>query len=155
MFRNIYTIHKIGHYCYERKIPFLSKGLKVLEKIFFPACDISFATEIGEGAYFPHRAIGVVIQEKAVIGKNVTVHVNTVIAGKRGGIPLIGNNVIIGANSVILGGVKVGDNSVIGAGSVVCHDVPDGAVVAGSPAAIIKYISPDFEPLHQNTVGKN
>ena len=51
---------------------------------------------------------------------------------------VIGKNVWIGANSVILPGVKIGDNSVIGAGSTITEDVPACSVVAGNPAKIIK-----------------
>lgn len=46
----------------------------------------------------------------------------------------IGNNVVIGANAVILYDVKIGDRVVIGAGSVVTEDVPEGTVYAGVPA---------------------
>jgi acetyltransferase-like isoleucine patch superfamily enzyme len=56
---------------------------------------------------------------------------------------VIGKNVWIGANSVILPGVKIGDNSVIGAGSTIIEDVPAYSVVAGNPAKIIKQY--DFE----------
>jgi acetyltransferase-like isoleucine patch superfamily enzyme len=51
---------------------------------------------------------------------------------------VIGKNVWIGANSVILPGVKIGDNSVIGAGSTIIENVPPYSVVAGNPAKIIK-----------------
>jgi acetyltransferase-like isoleucine patch superfamily enzyme len=51
---------------------------------------------------------------------------------------VIGKNVWIGANSIILPGVKIGDNSVIGAGSTITEDVPACSVVAGNPAKIIK-----------------
>lgn len=50
----------------------------------------------------------------------------------------IGNDVWVGAHTVILAGVKIGDGAVIGAGSVVTKDVPDYAVVAGTPARILK-----------------
>ena len=46
----------------------------------------------------------------------------------------IGDNVFIGAESVVLPGVTIGSNVIIGANSTVTHDVPDGVVVAGSPA---------------------
>lgn len=49
----------------------------------------------------------------------------------------IGNNVFIGARSIVLSNVKIGDNSVVGANSVVTKDVPSGVVVAGNPAKII------------------
>lgn len=49
----------------------------------------------------------------------------------------IGNNVFIGAESVVLPGVTIGDNVIIGANSTVTHDIPDNTVVAGSPAQVI------------------
>ena len=49
----------------------------------------------------------------------------------------IGNNVFIGAESVVLPGVTIGDNVIIGANSTVTHDIPDGMVVAGSPARVL------------------
>jgi virginiamycin A acetyltransferase len=51
---------------------------------------------------------------------------------------VIGNDVWIGFNAIILSGVKIGDGAVIGAGSVVTHDVPPYAIVAGCPARIIR-----------------
>lgn len=49
----------------------------------------------------------------------------------------IGNNVFIGAESVVLPGVTIGDNVIIGANSTVTHDIPDGMVAAGSPARVM------------------
>lgn len=49
----------------------------------------------------------------------------------------IGDNVFIGAESVVLPGVNIGSNVIIGANSTVTHDVPDNTVVAGSPARVI------------------
>ena len=51
----------------------------------------------------------------------------------------IGNDVWIGANSVILPGIHIGDGSIIAAGSVVTKNVPNYAIVAGNPARVIKY----------------
>lgn len=50
---------------------------------------------------------------------------------------VIGNNVFVGAEAVILPGVKIGNNVIIGANSTVTHDIPDNTVVAGSPAKIL------------------
>ena len=50
----------------------------------------------------------------------------------------IGENAWIGANAIILPGVKIGKNAVIGAGSVVTKDVPDGAVAAGNPCRVLR-----------------
>jgi acetyltransferase-like isoleucine patch superfamily enzyme len=55
--------------------------------------------------------------------------------------PTLKKGAIIGANATLLPGVVIGENALVGAGSVVVEDVPDGAVVAGNPARVIKHIS--------------
>jgi len=60
---------------------------------------------------------------------------------------LIGNNVFVGARSIILKGVTIGERSIIGAGSVVSKDVPADCIVAGNPAKVIKYLSGNKEEL--------
>ena len=52
---------------------------------------------------------------------------------------VIGKNVFIGGNALILKGVHIGDNTVIGAGSVVCKDIPANCIAAGNPAKVIKF----------------
>ena len=51
------------------------------------------------------------------------------------------DNVWIGANSTICGGVKIGEGSVIGAGSVVCKDIPSGVIAVGNPCRVVRKIS--------------
>jgi tetrahydrodipicolinate N-succinyltransferase len=51
----------------------------------------------------------------------------------------IGDDVWIGAQAIILPGVKIGDSAVIAAGSIVTRDVPENAIAAGSPARVVKY----------------
>jgi acetyltransferase-like isoleucine patch superfamily enzyme len=51
----------------------------------------------------------------------------------------IGNDVWIGARSLIMGGVSIGDGAVVASGSVVVSDVPAFAIVAGNPATLIRY----------------
>lgn len=53
---------------------------------------------------------------------------------------LIGGNVWIGANSVVLPGVSIGDGTVVGAGSIVTKDVPPNVIVAGNPAKVLEQI---------------
>ena len=57
---------------------------------------------------------------------------------KKGGYPVIGNNVTIGTNSVVLGEIRIGNNSTIGALSLVIRDVESNVIAAGIPTKIIK-----------------
>lgn len=51
---------------------------------------------------------------------------------------MIGDDVLVGARAIILPGIKIGSRAVIGAGAVVSRDVPDGAVVVGNPARVVR-----------------
>lgn len=59
----------------------------------------------------------------------------------------VGNNVFIGANSIVLCNTRIGDNVIIGAGSVVTHDVPSNSVYAGNPAKYVCSFA-EFEQKH-------
>jgi serine O-acetyltransferase len=121
------------------KIKFKYPGINLLED----ACLIQNLKELQEkNTKFPHP-IGIVINSKAKIGHNCVIFQNVTIGdklsnSKESHYPTIGNNVLICANALILGDVKVGNNAIIGAGAIVLHDVPENAVVAGNPAKVIK-----------------
>ena len=57
--------------------------------------------------------------------------------------PIIGNNVFVAANSVVIGDIKIGNNVIIGAGSVVTKDLPDNGVYFGNPAKLYKPLLTD------------
>lgn len=101
--------------------------------------DINDTTCFGENFTIYHGQ-GLIVHSNTIIGNNVVLRHNTTIgvAFDGGPSPVIGNNVSIGANSVVIGGIKIGDNSIIGAGSVVVNDVPPNVIVVGNPAKIIK-----------------
>jgi UDP-2-acetamido-3-amino-2,3-dideoxy-glucuronate N-acetyltransferase len=85
---------------------------------------------------------GVTIEDDVFVGPNVT-FTNDKYPKVKGDWVLLKTKVesgaSLGANCVILPGVTVGKGALVGAGSVVTRDVPDGAVVAGNPAAITGY----------------
>ncbi len=81
-----------------------------------------------------------VVHARAVIGKNCMIGQCVTIGGKSGQyeVPVIGDNVEINAGARVLGPIHIGDNVIIGANAVVVKDVPSNCVVAGVPAKIIK-----------------
>lgn len=105
---------------------------------------ISTKASIGKGTVFFHHGVGCVVHEKAVVGCNCKIFSNVTIGvrwteGKNDlQLPVIGNNVLIGAGAVILGNIEIGDNAVIGANAVVLKSVPANAMAIGVPARIKK-----------------
>lgn len=136
---NIYNWYKVENYLYKKKVPLLPKVIKFLIRILFTAV-IPYETEIGEGTRFGYAAMAIVIHKKAVIGKNCRISQGVTIGGtpNRVELPVIGDNVYIGAGAKIIGSIKIGNNVVIGANSVVITDIPDNCVAVGMPAKVIK-----------------
>ena len=79
-------------------------------------------------------------------GKNLSVYQGVTIGNKGNGsrseiTPTIGDNVSICANATVIGGIKIGNNVVIGAGSVVTKDIPENVVAVGNPCRILRKIN--------------
>ncbi len=100
---------------------------------------INIGCSIGEGTMIDMNAV---LGARATVGKNCHVGAGAVLAGvlePPSASPVtLGDNVLVGANAVILEGVQIGDNAVVAAGSIVTKDVPANVVVGGVPARIIK-----------------
>ena len=131
--------------------------LKGVKARIEPGAIIREKVEIGEGAVI---MMGAVINIGAVVGKGTMIDMGAVLGGRAtvgdrchigAGAVLAGvvepasatpviieDNVLVGANAVVIEGVHVGRNAVVAAGAVVIEDVPENAVVAGSPARVIK-----------------
>ena len=100
---------------------------------------INIGAVIGNGTMID---MGAVLGGRATVGNNCHIGAGAVLAGviePASATPVIvEDGVLVGANAVIIEGVHVGRNAVVAAGAVVIEDVPDGAVVAGCPAKVIK-----------------
>ena len=100
---------------------------------------IPIGTDIKRGfriAHFGH----IVIHRCSVIGENFNISQGCLIGkaqGKNAGIPVIGNNVCMNANSVIVGNAHIGNDVLIAPGAFVNFDVPDNSIVIGNPGKII------------------
>ncbi|GGE67171.1 tetrahydrodipicolinate N-acetyltransferase [Priestia taiwanensis] len=102
---------------------------------------LNIGAVIGEGTMIDMNAV---LGGRATVGKNCHVGAGAVLAGviePPSAQPVIlEDNVLIGANAVVLEGVKIGEGAVVAAGAVVVEDVPAHTVVAGTPARVIKTI---------------
>lgn len=100
---------------------------------------INIGAVIGEGTMID---MGAVLGGRATVGKHSHIGAGAVLAGviePASATPVtVGDDVLVGANAVVIEGVHVGNGAVVAAGAVVIEDVPDNAVVAGCPARIIK-----------------
>ena len=100
---------------------------------------LNIGAVVGEGTMID---MGAVLGGRATVGNNCHVGAGAVLAGviePASATPVIvEDEVLIGANAVIIEGVRIGRGAVVAAGAVVIEDVPENAVVAGCPARVIK-----------------
>lgn len=133
-------MHRLAHKLYTKKWFLLARVISQLSR-FFTQIEIHPGAKIGEGFFIDHGA-GVVIGETAEIGDNVTLYQGVTLGGtgkeKGKRHPTIGNNVVISTGAKVLGSFKVGDNVKIGAGSVVLKEVPPNSTVVGVPGQVVK-----------------
>lgn len=126
-----------GQWLVRNHIPVLPKLMNWCVRYVFN-CDMSVRTSIGGGLRMPHNGLGVVVHPNVIIGNDVTIRQNVTIGGSNGsGVPIIKDNVIIGAGAVLLGDIVIGESARIGANAVVLTDVPPRHTAVGVPATRI------------------
>jgi len=101
---------------------------------------IPYNTCIGPGLYIGHAG-GIVINCNVVIGQDCNVNHEVTIGAKYGGktpgVPVIGDRVYLGPGCKVIGGIRLGNDVAVGANSVVVKSVPDSGVTAGVPAKVL------------------
>lgn len=113
---------------------------------------ISFGDNVNIAAgvvFINHDIVHGLLNKKDFLSNNKHISSSQVYKAFLGPIA-IGDNVMIGARSIILPNVKIGNNVVIGAGSIISKDVPSNSVVAGVPAKVIG----DFDSFAKRRIEK-
>jgi serine O-acetyltransferase len=138
------VLYRLSHWCGGHRLRPVGKIFSLMNFVIF-GLEIGVDCEIGPGLYFPHTS-GTVIGAQR-IGANAVIYHNVTLGAKEpdlaydpGKRPEVGDDVFLGSGAKILGGISLGHRSVVGANSVVLHSVPEGAVVAGIPAKIVKQL---------------
>ncbi|SHH28477.1 serine O-acetyltransferase [Anaerosphaera aminiphila DSM 21120] len=133
--------HRLANYFYKKDHKFIARFISQRSRKK-TGIEIHPGATLGENLFIDH-GMGVVIGETAIVGDNVLMYHGVTLGGtgneknvKRH--PTVGNNVTIGADSIILGDIKIGNNSKVGAGSIVLSDVPENVTVVGAPAKVVR-----------------
>lgn len=132
-------IYRLNHWLWKRGFRLIARYLSQVAR-FWTGIEIHPGAQIGRRLFIDH-GMGVVIGETAVVGDDVTLYHGVTLGGtsleKKKRHPTLGNGVVVGNTSSVLGDIVVGDNSRVGAGSVVLRDVPPNSTVVGVPAHIV------------------
>jgi len=139
MHKVLFLLYKIARGLYLVHVPLIPNLIKWSIRIIF-ACNLPYTCQIGKNTVLGYGGLGIVIHPRSVIGENCIIAQGVTIGGTshKYEVPIIGNNVLIGAGAKILGPIKIGSNVVVGANAVVTKDLPDNVLAVGIPAKIIK-----------------
>ena len=127
--------HRIAHWFYKCHLFFLARLISQIAR-FFTGIEIHPGAKIGRRLFIDH-GMGIVIGETATIGNDCTIYHGVTLGGtgkdKKKRHPDLGDNVLVGCGAKILGPIKIGDNVKIGANSVVLKDVQKNTTIVGIP----------------------
>jgi serine O-acetyltransferase len=142
-------LHRISHSFYQSRWYTTARLISHYNR-WLTGIEIHPGAKIGRRLFIDH-GMGVVIGETTEIGDDCLIYKGVVLGGttlaKKKRHPTLGNRVIIGSNSTVLGAITIGDGARIGSGSVVVKPVPAGATVVGVPGRIVESLTSEKEEL--------
>jgi len=143
--------HRLAHTLWNWRVPFFPRLISHISR-FCTGIEIHPGAKIGEGFFIDH-GMGVVIGETSEIKDNVALYQGVTLGGtsllKKKRHPTLGNNVVVGAGSKLIGAITIGDNVKVGAGSVVITSVPANATVVGVPGRVVEIRNPDTDTVEK------
>ncbi|EGQ9809307.1 serine O-acetyltransferase [Vibrio diabolicus] len=132
--------YRIAYILEKYHIPLLPKLINFIFVRIIMGCYIGLGAKLGKNVILGYGGLGCVIHRRAVIGNNVTIGTGVTIGGTSNcyNVPKIGDNSKISSGAKIIGPITIGSNCFIGVNSVVTKSIPDGCLVYGVPARIVK-----------------
>ena len=132
--------HRKAHWFYTHNRHFIARMISQ-RSVRKTGIEIHPGAQIGRRFFIDHGT-GIVIGETTEIGDDVTTYQGVTLGGTGKDVgkrhPTIGNNVLIGAGSKVLGPITVGDNTNIAAGAVVLDRIPENSTAVGVPARVVR-----------------
>ena len=132
--------HRLAHRLYMAGLPLLPRVISQFSRTW-TGIEIHPGAKIGRRFFIDH-GMGVVIGETAEVGDDCLIYQGVTLGGtgnERGKRhPTLGDCVVVGAGAKVLGSIRIGNNVKIGAGSVVVHNVPDHSTVVGIPGRVVR-----------------
>lgn len=136
---HILIFYRIGHFFYRHNFLFIARLISQLGR-FLTGIEIHPGAQIGRRLFIDH-GMGIVIGETATIGNDCTIYHGVTLGGtgkdKHKRHPDLGNNVMVGCGAKVLGPIKIGDNVKIGANSVVLKNIESNSTVVGIPGGTL------------------
>ncbi len=131
-------VYRFGNLLYRLHLKRTAKVISWLNRFLF-AVWLPSSAKIGKNFIIGYWGLGIVIHSNCIIGDNCLIAQNVTIGKdfKDRKVPIIGNDVYIGAGSVVFGEIIIGNNVIIGSNSVVNKSIPDNCTVVGNPCRII------------------
>lgn len=146
--------HRVAHKLYKWKLPVIPRVMSQITR-FFTGIEIHPGAQVGKRFFIDH-GMGVVIGETSIIGDDVLLYQGVTLGGtgkdhgKRH--PTLHNNIVVGSGAKILGNIEIGDNVRVGAGSVVISDVPQDSTVVGIPGRVVIHQDRKIHQLQHNAI---
>ncbi|HVP47626.1 MAG TPA: serine O-acetyltransferase [Bryobacteraceae bacterium] len=132
--------HRLAHKLYTAGVPLAPRLVSQISR-FLTGIEIHPGARIGRRFFIDHGA-GVVIGETAEVGDDCLLYQGVTLGGtgneKGKRHPTLGDRVVVGTGAKVLGSIRIGNDVKIGAGSVVVHPVPDGSTVVGIPGKVVR-----------------
>ena len=143
-------VYRISNAIFKSKTPSIIKKPLLLLSIIFQklieiiaGISIPYSCIIGHSFYIGHFG-GIILNANTKIGDNCNISQGVTIGvsgrGEKRGVPVLGDNIYIGANAVLAGNINIGNNCVIAANSLVIESIVDNSTVIGVPAKVINQL---------------
>lgn len=132
----VVKFYRLSRWFYNKNAIFIARIIYHSIQLIF-GCTIPYSADLRKGVNFAHYH-GIVIHQSTIVGENSLIYQNVCLGGRNGEKgPIIGKNCIIGTGACILGNIVIGDNVKIGANAVVLENIPNNCTVVGIPGKIV------------------